>query len=408
MSHIINFKTVAGQLLNWIPLEKEEAIHDYRVQKLTTYKTIFLFLLALLQNQPSLIEFAAYFGKAKWLQRIVGFSSISDSALNRRLQRLPLPILQEIYHDLTEALFQRQFGQSRFPEIGALSVIDSTQLSLTAHGGRWAYAQKGQYKSKVHIRLPVYSEQNLYPERAVFSTACVADHDPEVLEPLLEPDEEKRTHVVDRGYVVYTHFSQWDRDGIRFVARLKANNRLEVKRRQPVPPDSSILEDAEVWVPDKEGEGRLLRRVTYTYLGRDGHTHTVVVLTNRWDLEAKAVAHIYKLRWKIETFFKTFKHRMNGAHLYTNQAEGVSHQVLLSLIAYTFMELVRLIGAPEQTIQRVFRLFRLYADADPSAFREALNGKKSRTSKGRRKKPKLGRPRKHPLVPKPKRMVIVF
>ncbi|AIQ57059.1 hypothetical protein PBOR_09040 [Paenibacillus borealis] len=86
----------------------------------------------------------------------------------------------------------------------------------------------------------------------------------------------------------------------------------------------------------------------------------------------------------------------------------MTRQVLLSLIAYAFMELIRVIGAPEQTIQRVLQLFRLYADAEPCDFREALEGKKTRTSKGRRKKPKIGRPRKHPLVPKAKRIVVVF
>ncbi|MDF9841971.1 hypothetical protein M2105_002988, partial [Paenibacillus sp. PastF-1] len=61
MSQIINFKTVAGQLLNWIPVEKRHPVHDHYAQKLTTYKTVFLFLLAQLQNQPSLSEFASYF-----------------------------------------------------------------------------------------------------------------------------------------------------------------------------------------------------------------------------------------------------------------------------------------------------------------------------------------------------------
>lgn len=408
MSHIINFKTVAGQLLNWIPVEKKHPIHDHHTQKLTTHKTIFLFLFALLQNQPSLVEFAAYFRKAKWLQQIVGFSSISDSALNRQLQRIPLFLLQDIYNDLLEMLFLRQSQQERFPEIGALTVIDSTQLSLTAHGGRWAFIQKGQFKVKLHLALHVYNEQNVHPGRAVFSTACVADHDSEVLESLIQPDSEDSTHVMDRGYPGYAQYCKWDKAGIRFAVRLKKGNRLPVECLRPISPEEGIVEDAEVLVPGSDGESRRMRRVTYTYLGRDGHIHTSVVLTNRWDLEAKAIAHIYKLRWKIETFFKTFKHRMNGAHVYTNHEEGVTRQVLLSLIAYAFMELVRVFGAPEQTMQRVFRVFRLYADADPTAFREALAGKKTRTSKGRRKKPKLGRPRKHPLVPKAKRIIVVF
>ena len=408
MSQIINFKTVAGQLLNWIPLEKRHPVHDHYAQKLTTYNTLFLFLLALLQNQPSLSEFASYFRKAKWLQQIVGFSSVSASTLNRRLQCIPLPLLQELYNDLVEALFQRQSEHKHFPETGALTVVDSTQLSLTAHGGRWAFAQKGQYKAKLHLSLHVYNEQNAHPGRAVFSTACVADHDPEVLDPLLKPGPKGRTYVMDRGYPAYAQFCEWDKAGIPFVVRLKAGNRLAVKHIRPLPSEGGILEDAEVEVPCPDGEPCRMRRVTYSYLGRDGHTHTVVVLTNRWDLGAEAIAHIYKLRWKIETFFKTFKHRINGAHLYTNQEKGVAHQVLLSLIAYTFMELVRVIGAPGQTIQRMFQLFRLYADADPCAFREALEGKKTRTSKGRRKKRTLGRPRKYPLVPKPKRILIVF
>jgi hypothetical protein len=408
LNQIINFKTVAGQLLNWIPVDKRHPVHDHRVPKLTTYRTLYLFLFALLQNQPSLSEFSAYFRKAKWLQQIVGFSSISDSALNRRLQRIPLFLLQEFYTDLMEALIQCQLKQDRFPDIGALTVIDSTQLSLTAHGEHWAFIQKGQVKVKLHLGLHVYNEQNVHPGRAVFSTAGVADHDPEVLDRLLQPDRENSTYVMDRGYPGYHQFCEWDQAGLRFAVRIKQNNRLTVTRLRPLPPECGIVEDAEVLVPSSKGEPHRMRRVTYPYVNRKGKECLSVVLTNRWDVEAPVIAQIYKLRWQIETFFKTFKHRMNGAHLYTNQAEGVTRQVLLSLIAYAFMELIRVIGAPEQTIQRVLQLFRLYADAEPCDFREALEGKKTRTSKGRRKKPKIGRPRKHPLVPKAKRIVVVF
>lgn len=144
------------------------------------------------------------------LQNIVVFSSISDSSLNRRLQYIPLYLLQEMYSDLLEELIQRQFKQHRFPNIGTLTVIDSTQLSLTAHGESWAFIQKGQVKVKLHLGLQVYNEENVHPGRAVFSTAGVADHDSEVLDTLFQLDPQNTTHVMDRGYPGYKQFCKRD------------------------------------------------------------------------------------------------------------------------------------------------------------------------------------------------------
>ena len=135
---------------------------------------------------------------------------------------------------------------------------------------------------------------------------------------------------MDRGYVKYTRFAEWDPQGIFFVARLYANQMLKATETRETSGEANVLEDANVDVPTSDKGTRQLRRVTYRYTGRKGEEKKAIMLTHRWDLRAHEVAELYRRRWRIETFFNDFKNRMNGAHLHTSNPQGVHNQLLIA------------------------------------------------------------------------------
>jgi len=54
--------------------------------------------------------------------------------------------------------------------------------------------------------------------------------------------------------------------------------------------------------------------------------------TNRLDLPAELSAEMYRLRWVIEMFFRTFKQLLGCRHLLSNKHNGVEIQAYYAMI----------------------------------------------------------------------------
>ena len=101
-----------------------------------------------------------------------------------------------------------------------------------------------------------------------------------------------------------------------FVTRTKAgvlHNRLESR---PVDRSTGIRSDHIVWLRSKETATHYpdrLRRVSY----RDPEDGKVLVfLTTNFDLPPEAIAHLYKLRWRVELFFKWITQNLRIKHFF--------------------------------------------------------------------------------------------
>jgi IS4 transposase len=57
------------------------------------------------------------------------------------------------------------------------------------------------------------------------------------------------------------------------------------------------------------------------------------LVTNRLDLPAELIAEMYRLRWTIEMFFRTFKHLLGCQHLISHNRNGVEIQAYCAMIA---------------------------------------------------------------------------
>ena len=74
-----------------------------------------------------------------------------------------------------------------------------------------------------------------------------------------------------------------------------------------------------------------LRRVEFY---DDIHRTDLAFLTNRWDLSALTVAHIYKQRWQIELFFKWLKQNLSIKHFFGNSINAVKSQIWIAVCVY--------------------------------------------------------------------------
>jgi len=98
--------------------------------------------------------------------------------------------------------------------------------------------------------------------------------------------------------------------------------------------DRIVFYDAKVYLGQAGGKQTQtpLRLVGYVV---DGTKYWIA--TSRFDLSAEDIAHIYKLRWDIETFFGWWKQHLRVYHLIARSKHGLMVQILAGLITYLLL-----------------------------------------------------------------------
>lgn len=74
-----------------------------------------------------------------------------------------------------------------------------------------------------------------------------------------------------------------------------------------------------------------LRRISYVDLERNKR---YVFLTNNFDLSAKTIADVYKLRWQVELFFKWIKQHLKFKKFHGTSINAVKSQIWVGLCIY--------------------------------------------------------------------------
>lgn len=395
MGNIPNY-TVFRQVFFWLNRNYKCMFADPYAKKLFTGNTILLFLEAMMNMRHSTEAIATNLASKKWLQREVNLTSIDASTLNRKLSKIDLFDLQEIYGFLIQRLATLYAPKSGLDHLGKLRIIDSTELRMPKVYGEWAYLSDKQYAVKMHTSLLVAGPNDVYADRIVLSTADIDDKNPEVVEALTADATE--ILVMDRGFIRYGQFATWTKAGVRFVARLRADSRCRILHKRPIEAGSNLLLDADVEMVDPvSNEAFHVRLVEYKAMDtRKKKEIRIRVITTCRDLTAKQISDIYRYRWKIELYFKWLKQHVNLKKFYSYKQQAVWNQIYLSLIAHALCELIRQTEQPQVSCWRLLQHINAYAAEPMEAMWEALTRSPTRTSRGRRKKGRRGRPRKHP------------
>lgn len=375
--------------------------HDYRVRKLTLVKAIKILLEAQCNRRESYEEIAEHLRASKSLQEAVGLSSISSSQLSRKVIELPTWVLQSLFVMLQQKIAAATRERGGIPGIGRLSVLDSTILTLPQRLGEWAYCSKTRNAVKIHTRLVVADRDTVYPDRIITSTADIADS--ELALELVESDD--AIHVMDRGYIDYNVYAEWVKANKRFVARIQQRNRTEIVNERVVHAPL-IMRDADAAITVKAKgiaiEQIQLRLVEFS--DEQGRSYRVV--TNVMDLSAEQISEIYRNRWLIELFFKWLKQHLRLVKLHSAKEPAIWNQIYLALIAYSLVMLVKLELQTSKRAWDILRLMRLYGEQPWGTFYAACFREKERSSSGRRKKGRVGRPRKHPKKLKGAKIIV--
>jgi IS4 transposase len=96
-----------------------------------------------------------------------------------------------------------------------------------------------------------------------------------------------------------------------------------------------------------------LRRVSYRNPD-DGKV--LVFLTNNFELPALAIAMLYKLRWRVEIFFKWIKQNLRIKHFFGTSDNAVKTQVWIAVCVYVLAAIIRKELGPQISLSQMLQI----------------------------------------------------
>jgi hypothetical protein len=204
----------------------------------------------------------------------------------------------------------------------------------------WALWVDDQHRAaKLHLQFDVLKG---VPSAATITAGNDSEHDQ--LRANLQPG---RLYVIDRGYAEYELFQDIIDAQSSFIGRLRDNAVYEVIEESPVSAESrqaGVLHDRVVCLGCAKS-GKVLRqplRLAEVATGKTdalGRPETLLLASDRLELDASLIALGYKYRWTIELFFRWFKRILGCRHLLSTCQNGVAIQAYMAVIASLLISL---------------------------------------------------------------------
>jgi hypothetical protein len=257
----------------------------------------------------------------------------------------PVP-LKEIAAELGHTIRSRP--DRRFDSIGQqITAVDGTVIATVKRVAELAWTPRAKGKHLSAYRLHTHFEVLSGRAVRIDATPASPKGDGDERAVLLRTIEADHCYILDRGYISYRLWNAIHAAGSSYVCRASdrtsatvthANELTEADRAASVISDEIVdlgWKSRHRTLPDHPM--RLIRVAVKPHAGcrnMRGPTCDGVLrlVTNRLDLPAELIAEMYRLRWMIEMFFRTFKQLLGCGHLFSDKHNGVEIQAYCAMI----------------------------------------------------------------------------
>lgn len=146
------------------------------------------------------------------------------------------------------------------------------------------------------------------------------------------------TLLIDLGYYGHRLFAQVRAEGVHFVTRLhpQAAYRVTTVRYPlptPTPEGDVVLADETIDLGSPNNRRGAVVPEMRLVTSRNAKGEVYRFLTDRFDLDAAEVVRLYRLRWRIELFFRALKRSWGMLHPLGYSPQALHLTVLVALIA---------------------------------------------------------------------------
>ncbi len=274
----------------------------------------------------------------KKVQKIFGAARASLGSLSEASTVFDSELLKNIIEELSQRLGHvSQIAGLKSKDI--LTAVDGTLIEALGKMA-WATWRQDRNGIKVHYQyeilkgVPVDMEVTdaNYSEKAVLSRNLQAG----------------RIYVMDRGYAKYALLQDIVNVKSSFVCRIRDNAVYEIIHENDLSQqaiEKGIVFDRIVELGSDSAEKKLkpVRIIAvkcnpntkrhHTARGGPQQKETLLIATDRLDLDAETIAAIYEHRWTIEIYFRFFKHILGCRHLLSHNQNGIELQMYAAIIA---------------------------------------------------------------------------
>jgi hypothetical protein len=247
--------------------------------------------------------------------------------------------------------------------------LDATTIDLCLSVFPWAPFRSTKAAIKLHTLLDLRGN--------IPSFIRISDgkwHEVNLLDELIV--EPGAFYVMDRGYIDFERLGRLSEAGSFFVTRAKSNLKVQRRYSHKVDKTTGLICDQTVMLTvfySRQGFDAPLRRIKF----KDPQTHkSLVFLTNNFVLPALTITQLYRLRWRIELFFKWIKQHLRIKAFFGTTENAVKTQIWIAISVYVLVAIVKkrlnlsatlyeLLQILSLTLFERISLIQLLADSNP-------------------------------------------
>lgn len=303
---------------------------DYRTQHFDTKSHVFSMLYLQLSNTKSLRGLIDKLDHSPKLQRIINVPSLSQ--LSRKNGSRDYRVFEDLYYSMVNVA-KRKLGVRELNEnFKDIKAFDSTVVSIAS-----SLAPELHFENKlsgIKVSTLLNLSQNL-PEKIHIVPAKINDR--KCIDGFL--DNKEALYLFDRGYYNYTWYDDLTDNGYKFITRQNSNAIVEEIKSTYV--ENELVFDAEITL----GTNYSKNKTHNTYreiLTFDESGEEIRFLTNVFNISAEEIMELYRLRWKIELFFKWIKQNLKIKKWLGYNENAIKIQIYSALISYIILALLKI------------------------------------------------------------------
>lgn len=263
---------------------------------------------------------------------------VSRQAFSKRLRVLPWQIFRGLMAFLFSAYAQIvRPGEGLYRSIYTIQAIDGSVVDVAARLVKaWAGlpGRGGKKTRKAQAKVHAMFNLSVGAPTMVTVTGARRSERRQAGKMLLEAIKQGPTIIVtDLGYFGFDFFARIMKAGGWFVARLKSKTKYRRIKRFG---RRDYL--VRVGVSAKGQTSVVVRRVGVRE-GKEIYWYLTNLMPEQ-GITAKDVRLIYRGRWSVELFFKSWKHALRGGKFFCYNTNGIKIQIYASMCAYLLTRLI--------------------------------------------------------------------
>jgi hypothetical protein len=360
--------TIIKQICEMIPghlvtkLAKEYGV-DKQSRKITPWSHVVALLYAQLSHALGLNDVCdALRNQADSLKTIRGAVAPSRNGLSHanciRDAAMAEALYWEVFHHITNTnpRFIKGSGKympRRFKKV--INVLDATVIKLVANCIDWAKHRRRKAAAKLHMRLDL---QSFLPRYArVKPGSC---HEVRLAREVCAGIRAGEIVLFDMAYNDFMFLAELTHRGVFWVGRAKENLKYRILEQRPLPLNGAIIRDEEIelTIPATHDDYPMRLRLVEADVEVDKKIVRLTFLSNNLEWAASSICDLYRCRWAIEVFFKEIKGTLQLCDFLGNNANAVTWQVWIGLLAHLLMRYLAWLSQWEHSFTRIFTTIR--------------------------------------------------